>query len=212
MRGLLLNNYYSLQNNIKTSLGIALALLLVSFVAADHSVMNSIVAAQILIFSVSIGSSLQMDEASKWSKLEITMPIQRKTVINAKYLSFILLILTGSAVSIVTPALTYVRGIDTTHFNLSTGFTFGLSLSISTISIYYPVILKFGVEKSEMMIMVSAALSVAIRFLVWMLLGLLWKPVNFNGAETGYVSLIVAVVIFAVSYLLAVRIHRNKEF
>lgn len=212
MRGLLLNNYYSLQNNIKTSLGIALALLLVSFVAADHTVMNSIVAAQILIFSVGIGSSLQMDEASKWSKLEITMPIQRKTVINAKYLSFILLILTGTAVSIVTPALIYVRGIDTTHFNLSTGFTFGLSLSISTISIYYPVILKFGVEKSEMMIMVSAALSVAIRFLVWMLLGLLWKPVNFNGAETGYVSLIVAVVIFAASYLLAVRIHRNKEF
>lgn len=212
MRGLLLNNYYSLQNNIKTSLGIALALLLVSFVAADHTVMNSIIAAQILIFSVSIGSSLQMDEASKWSKLEITMPIQRKTVIRAKYLSFILLILTGTAVSIVTPALIFVRGIDTTHFNLSTGFTFGLSLSISTISIYYPVILKFGVEKSEMMIMVSAALSVAIRFLVWMLLGLLWKPVNFNGAETGYVSLIVAVVIFAVSYLLAVRIHRNKEF
>ncbi|AIQ58386.1 ABC-2 transporter permease [Paenibacillus borealis] len=212
MRGLLLNNYYSLQNNIKTSLGIALALLLVSFVAADHTVMNSIIAAQILIFSVSIGSSLQMDEASKWSKLEITMPIQRKTVIRAKYLSFILLILTGTAVSIVTPALIFVRGIDTTHFNLSTGFTFGLSLSISTISIYYPVILKFGVEKSEMMIMVSAALSVTIRFLVWMLLGLLWKPVNFNGAETGYVSLIVAVVIFAVSYLLAVRIHRNKEF
>ncbi|MFC6651227.1 hypothetical protein [Paenibacillus rhizoplanae] len=49
MRGLLLNNYYSLQNNIKSSLGIALLLSLVSFAGVDHSVLNAVIAAQIWI-------------------------------------------------------------------------------------------------------------------------------------------------------------------
>ncbi|WP_083675461.1 ABC-2 transporter permease [Paenibacillus borealis] len=88
----------------------------------------------------------------------------------------------------------------------------GLSLSISTISILYPVILRFGVEKSEMMIFVSSGLSVVIRILVWVLLRLIWDNVNFNGSEVGFASLIVAVVMFVASYLLSVQIHKNKEF
>jgi ABC-2 type transport system permease protein len=212
MRGLLLNNYYSLQNNIKSSLGIALLLSLVSFAGVDRSVLNAVIAAQIWIFVLSIGASLQMDEASKWNRFELTMPIRRKTVIHAKYLSFLMLILMGTAVSLVTLALTYVSKGDIAHLNLSTGYTFGLSLSISTLAIYYPVILKFGVEKSEQMVMISAGLSLGLRLLVWMLLNLYRDDVNFNGPETGYVTLIPAVLLFAVSYLFAVRIHRNKEF
>lgn len=88
----------------------------------------------------------------------------------------------------------------------------GLSLSISTISILYPVILRFGVEKSEMMIFVSSGLSVVIRIVVWVLLRMIWDNVNFNGSEVGIASLIVAVVMFVASYLLSVQIHRNKEF
>lgn len=57
MRGLLLNNYYSLQNTIKTSLGIALMLALVPLAVIDNSILNAIIGAQILVFVVSIGAS-----------------------------------------------------------------------------------------------------------------------------------------------------------
>ncbi|WP_438495583.1 ABC-2 transporter permease [Paenibacillus sp. IHBB 3054] len=213
MQGLLLNNFYSMQNNIKTSFGIALCLLFVSFVAGDTSVLNAVIAAQIMVFPVNVGSSLQIDEASKWSRIEITLPIKRKTIINAKYISFIMLILMGTAISLFTPVLFYLRDLDTTSYlNLSSGYTMGLSLSISTISILYPVILRFGVEKSEMMIFVSSGLSVVIRIVVWVLLRMVWDNVNFNGSEVGIASLIVAVVMFVASYLLSIQIHRNKEF
>jgi Kef-type K+ transport system membrane component KefB len=166
-----------------------------------------------MVFPVNVGTSLQIDEASKWSRIEITLPIKRKTIINAKYLSFIMLILMGTAISLFTPVLFYLRDLDTTSYlNLSSGYTMGLSLSISTISILYPVILRFGVEKSEMMIFVSSGLSVVIRIVVWVLLRMIWDNVNFNGSEVGIASLIVAVVMFVASYLLSVQIHRNKEF
>ncbi|MFD1907166.1 hypothetical protein ACFSQ7_28980 [Paenibacillus rhizoplanae] len=51
-----------------------------------------------------------------------------------------------------------------------------------------------------------------LRFLVWMLLNLYMDDVNYNGPETGYATLLLAVLLFAVSYLISVRIHRNKEF
>lgn len=78
MQGLLLNNFYSMQNNIKTSFGIALCLLFVSFVAGDTSVLNAVIAAQIMVFPVNVGASLQIDEASKWSRIEITLPIKKE--------------------------------------------------------------------------------------------------------------------------------------
>lgn len=62
------------------------------------------------------------------------------------------------------------------------------------------------------MVSISAGLSVGLRFLVWMLLNLYMDDVNYNGPETGYATLLLAVLLFAVSYLISVRIHRNKEF
>ncbi|ETT50745.1 ABC-2 transporter permease [Paenibacillus sp. FSL H7-0756] len=212
MRGLLLNNYYSLQNTIKTSLGIALMLALVPLAVINNSILNAIIGAQILVFVVSIGASLQADEASKWNRFEITLPIRRRTVVYAKYLSFLLLILMGTATSLITIGVIYAKGVDTSGWSLSTGFTFGLSLAITTLAVYYPVVLKFGVDKSELMVMVAAGIAVVLRVLVWLLLGQYMDGVNFNGPETGYASLLLAVLLFAISYVTAVRIHRNKEF
>ncbi|WNS45584.1 ABC-2 transporter permease [Paenibacillus sp. MMS20-IR301] len=157
--------------------------------------------------------SLQVDEASKWSKLEITFPVQRKTVIRSKYLSFITLIVTGAVFSGVTTLISFLR--DNAAFrslDLSPGYTLGFSLSVSTIAIVYPAVLKFGVEKSEMMIFVAAGSSIVIRIVVWALLGMFRENVNFNSSEVGIASLAVAVVMFAGSYLLSVRIHKNKQF
>lgn len=149
MRGLLLNNLYSLQYNIRLSLGISLFLALISFAGVEHSALNAIIAAQIMVFVVTIGASLQADEASKWNRFEITLPVRRRTVIHAKYLSFLLLILMGTAASLVTMAIIYVKGADISGWSLSAGYTFGLSLSLSLLAIYYPVILKFGIEKAS---------------------------------------------------------------
>lgn len=164
MRGLLLNNIYSMQDNLKISLGIAFLLIFVPFAVGDPTLLNAVIAAQIFVFAVNVGSSLQVDETSKWSRMEITLPIKRKTIIYAKYLSFIMLILTGTAVSLFTPLLFHLRGADPAGtIELSAGYSFGLSLSLSTISIFYPAILKWGVEKTEMMIFVASGISFGIR-------------------------------------------------
>lgn len=208
MKGLLANNLYSMEENIKLSLYITLPMAFVPLLEA--SMTSMIVAMQVFMFISNLGASLKMDETSGWNKWEITMPVSRKTIINAKYISFILLILMGLAVSLVTVVLLSLQN----EFNdtLIFGYSYGLTLSISTAAIAYPLILKLGAEKSDTLLITAGGLSVGLQLLVWYLLHLSDSTITYRSPVVGQVSLAIALVMFVLSYFLSVRIHRNKEF
>lgn len=212
MKGLLANNLYSTQENIRLSLIIALALAAISFFLKDASYIPMIIAMQTFMFASNLGASLKMDEASKWNKFEITLPVTRRAVISAKYISFLLLILMGFATSLITVALQGLWG-ELDFGMIISGYGYGLQLSFSTIAIVYPLILKLGAEKSDTLLLTAAGLSFGLRILLWYLLFLSDKTISFVGSNiVDYVSLALALVMFVLSYLLSVRIHRNKEF
>lgn len=211
MKGLLANNFYSTQENIKLSLIIALVVAFIALFLKDASFIPMIIAIQIFVFATNLGASLKMDAASKWNKFEITLPVTRRNIITAKYISFLFLILIGVATSLITVAFQGLWGELNSKMIIS-GYGYGLQLSFSTIAIVYPLILKFGAEKSEPLIFVAAGLSLGMRLLVWYLLYLSDKTIYFKNTIVDYVSLALALVIFVLSYFLSVRIHRNKEF
>lgn len=211
MKGLLANNFYSTQENIKLSLIIALVVAFIALFLKDASFIPMIIAIQIFVFATNLGASLKMDAASKWNKFEITLPVTRRNIITAKYISFLFLILIGVATSLITVAFQGLWGELNSKMIIS-GYGYGLQLSFSTIAIVYPLILKFGAEKSEPLIFVAAGLSLGMRLLVWYLLYLSDKTIYFKNTIVDYVSLALALVIFVLSYFLSVQIHRNKEF
>ncbi len=67
-----------------------------------------ITAVQIFIFIANVGTSLQADEISNWNRFELTLPVNVKSVILAKYISFCILIFFGFAVSLLTGLITVV--------------------------------------------------------------------------------------------------------
>jgi hypothetical protein len=212
MRGLLVNNIYSTQGNIRLSLTIALVLTAVSLFLKDSSYIPMIIAIQVFVFASNLGTSLKMDEASKWNKFEITLPVTRKAIISAKYLSFLLLILMGFATSLITLALHFLGG-DFDFDMIISGYGYGLQLSLSTIALVYPLILLLGAEKSETLLFTAAGFSFGLRVLVWYILFLSDPTIQFKGSNiVDYVSVALALVMFVLSYFLSVQIHRNKEF
>ncbi|OBR65256.1 hypothetical protein A7K91_19930 [Paenibacillus oryzae] len=212
MKGLLVNNIYSTQGNIRLSLTIALALAAVSLFLEDSSYIPIIIAIQVFVFASNLGTSLKMDEASKWNKLEITLPVTRRAIISAKYLSFLLLILMGFATSLITLALHFLGG-EFDFDMIISGYGYGLQLSFSTIALVYPLILLLGAEKSETLLFIAAGFSYGLRVLVWYILFLSDHTIQFKGsAIVEYVSVAIALIMFVLSYFLSVRIHRNKEF
>ncbi len=212
MKGLIRNNFYSMENNIKISFIIALFLSVVSFFVKHSAFIQMIIAMQLFIFIVNAGTSLHADVVSKWNKFEFTLPVKYNEIIKAKYISFVILFLLG----IVMGSITAISVFATSGFlNIQAiiyGYEFGLTLSATTTGIMYPLMLKTGTEKNELIMILSAIVSVGLLVLVSAVLTPLTGEMNIKHPLVGIVSTIVALVIFVGSYFVSVKIYRHKEF
>ncbi|MEG2896341.1 MAG: ABC-2 transporter permease [Niameybacter sp.] len=167
MKGLVLNNFYAMQNNIKISFVISLLLAIVSVGLKEPKLISMVIAAQIFVIMGNIATTMHVDEASKWNKMEITLPVKRRDIVTAKYVSFMLLVLLGISFSLPTLLILEISGSEMNAVMLLDGYSFGLSITINTIAILYPLILKFGAKESETMLMLAVGAAIGVRFAVW---------------------------------------------
>ena len=212
MKGLIRNNFYSMENNIKISFIIALFLLVVAFFARHSAVIQMIIAMQLFIFIVNVGTPLHTDVVSKWNKFELTLPVKRNDIIKAKYISFAVLFLFGIIMGSITAISICVSSGFSDIQSVLYGYEFGLTLSATTAGIMFPLMLKIGTEKNEIIMILSAIASIGLLLLVSAVLTPLTGEMNIKHSLVGIVSTIVALVIFVSSYFVSVRIYHHKEF
>lgn len=212
MKGLLRNNYYSMQENIKLSFILVLFIGIITIVL-DNALQTFTIAAVIVMFPINIGSSLQTDETSKWNKFETTIPVRRRSIVKCKYFSYLMLIGMGTLSSIVIALISLLIKGGANMQGIVWPFCYGISLSLFSGSLMYPCLLKFGALKSELIIIVSAMvgmfLTIGTSSVVLMVTGALDMK---NNVLCGIVSSIVALLCFLISYYVSVSIHGKKEF
>lgn len=211
MKGLIRNNFYSMENNIKISFIIALFLSVVAFFARHSAVIQMIISMQLFIFIVNVGTPLHADVVSKWNKFELTLPVKRNDIIKAKYISFVVLFLFGIIMGSITTLSICVSSGFSDIQSVFYGYEFGITLSATTAGIMFPLMLKIGTEKNEMIMILSAIASIGLLLLVSAVLTPLTGEMNIKHSLVGIVSTIVALVIFVSSYFVSVRIYRHKE-
>ena len=83
MKGLIRNNFYSMESNIKISFNIELFLFVVDLFVKHSAFIQMIMAMQVFIFIVNVGTSLHADVVSKWNKFERTLPVKYNEIIKA---------------------------------------------------------------------------------------------------------------------------------
>ena len=212
MKGLIRNNLYSMENSILIAFIISVFLAIVPFGGVNPTLLPMIISIQIFVFVVNIGTSLRADETAKWSKFELTLPIKRSNLVLAKYVSIIILILMGIVMGTATMALSSYYDYSVSHSALVYGFEYGLTLSILSTSIMYPLSLKLGAGKSEIIFIISAFATIGIMLLIAAVLSTWTEGMNLRHPLVGAVSVIVAIVAFVFSYFVSVIIHNRKEF
>lgn len=212
MKGLIRNNLYSMENSILLAFLISFFLAIVSFGGMNAALLPMIISMQIFVFVVNIGTSLRADETAKWSKFELTLPIKRRNIVLAKYISIIILLLMGIAMGTATAVLSVCRGSIIDGPALVYSVEYGLALSIFSTSIMYPLSLKLGAEKSEVIFVISAFAAIGMMLLIAAALSAWTDGMNLRHRLVGAVSVIAAFVIFVLSYLVSVKIHSSKEF
>jgi len=155
MAGLFLNNMYSMSSNLKMSTMMCIVLGLTPILVGEESLLPIVVSLQIFLYIANSGSSLLVDETSKWNKYELTLPLPKKAIITAKYMMFLLIIILGLLVgSVTTLVFHFIVGISNFKI-IFYGFSFGLVLALFATAFMYPIMLKIGAEKNELVILQS---------------------------------------------------------
>ena len=202
MKGLMKKDFLMLWRASRAFLLICVLFIAMSAISQDNIIFLFM---PIMISGLLPSTLLSYDERCKWQEFSGALPVSRAQLVSAKYLlglgcmTFILL------VTLIVHLI--VRRFPPQTLLSMLGAIYGLSLFISAVSL--PMMFKFGVEKGRLwyyatLVLVGgasgASAGVATDF--------------FNEGLPSYVWLIFVfgVVIYALSWLLAIRFYQKREF
>lgn len=216
MKGLIRNNFYTVEGSLKASLLISLIAAIVIAIVGKSTVnsgmlFSGIVGANMGGFGALAATAMQKDAASKWNKFELTTPVSRKDVVTARYISCLLYVLIGILMSIISLLVFYlVTGVINLE-RMSYGFVLGWGVAMSFPSFMIPLVTIFGLDKAEPMMLVSIIMGLVLFFASNAIMTPFLKDVAYANLifRLSYVAL--TTVLFVVSYLLSCWIYKKKE-
>ena len=171
----------------------------------------------VLMGSTAVLSSMSMDEAVSFHKFALTMPISLSTIIRSKYILFLITIGVGIIVGLLIKLFLFLVPFGMEDSFGREGFAATITVFVLSNSISMPAMFKLGVEKARY-INICAMLAVA---------GLLVLSVAM-GEKTGFsvnkieeifsanvfvvLCTVLSIISLAISYLVTVKIAKNKEW
>lgn len=208
MRGLILKDLFILKQNYKTFFVLIIFFILAMFQNSSAASFTSVINA---VFTMMITTTISYDNLAKWDKYALTMPITRKEMVLSKYICSIIFNLIGLVLGIV---IVFVMGIVRNNLNITEIFISAISSAIVMIifiSLMFPLVYKFGVEKFRIFLilifMIPVFFILALRNMTnvgelidkWLIYIIISVP-------------IIAVIGFVLSYFISIKIYENKEF
>mgnify|MGYP003209209405 CR=1 FL=1 len=205
MKGLLRNNFYSMGANLQLAFGISFVLVFIPLVSGEESIVSMVLAMQSFMFVANSGTALNTDVTSKWSNFEITLPVRRGDIL--------ILILCGVFMSAFTSFLTVFVFKKLSADALIFGLSFGVSLSLLTSSFMYPIMLKIGTEKNEIIVFACAGIATALFMVVLRLAAPFARQNSAISAKSlvGIIFALVSIGFFVISYFVSLGIYKRKE-
>lgn len=216
MRGLIRNNFYTVEGSLKVTILIAfIGMMMLAIVGIyfpnNNSLLPGIISGILGAFGALAGTAIQKDGASKWNKFELTMPISRNDVIKARYISFVLYIFIGIFMAILSVLLFYVVTGTVNLERAGYGFIFGIAFAMSIPTFMTPLVLIFGTDKNETLLMVSVAICLGLFLGSSAILTPFLSNFSNSNLVFRFGYFIFTVLLFAVSYLLSVFLYKRKE-
>lgn len=216
MKGLLIKDFYLNFLNKRTAMTYLAITLFMSFTMSG----SFIVGYTAMLMGILAISTLSYDEMDNGFPFLMSLPVSRKTYVTEKYVYFILLdIIGGIFGTVIYIASAMIKGEAVDLLNdvpsaLAVVFVMAVMLSIML-----PIQLKYGVEKSRVTMMVIYGAIFAICMLISQseqaaasIANVVEKLENSPQALVLSLMVLAGLTILFVSYMISVRIMKNKEF
>ncbi|MGL5755475.1 MAG: ABC-2 transporter permease [Paraclostridium sp.] len=218
MKGLIRNNFYSVGSALKWTIAFCIVVNFAVIIAAGRTTINNtiltiLIIGQTISFTGLAGTTLEKDNASKWSKYERTLPVKIRDIIMARYVSFIMFSVIGILFATLTVVLLSIISAQPINMErVGYGYSFGITYSLLVPALLYPLVLKFGADKVNTILLTSTLITV---FLFNSSSAILTPYlINLDNADMIYRIGWIAIsgIMFISSYFISNSIYKGKEF
>jgi len=210
IKGLMLYSFHSASGNITFMLTISLLPACIFLVTGAFSFFVIFAGIALIAVPCSLIMSAHKDSTSKWNRFQLTMPVKRKDVIAAKYLSHLLLLLVGIGLVGIFTAISIAL-----HENLFFGirqagidyFPVFIGIALLAGGLFYPLVYTVGENKEEAL----SAVCIAGAGGIFVLISWILNMTNLTQNNIALLCITITMVLLVCSYMTARNIYANKD-
>lgn len=210
MLALLYKDLYTMKKYAKTLLAVLVFYLALAFLGQSVNFISSMS----VFFFVMIGiSSFSYDQYSKWDKYCISLPVSRRQMVGSKYVLTLLLLAFGLVFGMGMGGIVSLW-VDISFMEDILFSCLGSGVAvIFMVSILFPLLYRFGVEKSRLLLLAVCFVPVILilAFTKWAQQAGIPMPSEETFLFWFKLAPVGAVLLFIASYFLSVRIFCQKE-
>lgn len=210
MKGLILNNFYSVKKSVKSSSLLTVVAVVLLLLTNQSAALKLAAFLPFVLIPVHAFEVLKYDAMSGWNKYELVLPVTRERIVESKYLTFILLIILSFLLVFSIAFSIHMLMFPTIHSIFINYLLRGMGLIICIASFIYPLTYKLGTEKSDSIMMGSVVFSLGMFFVIDFML----EMIDVEGFDEKFSSIffIVSILFLIISYVVSINIYKNKEF
>ena len=217
MKGLILKDFINLKKNLKIFGLLSVLYIVLAVASKDTGFFNSVMT---MLFAILTMSLFSYDDMAKWEIYGLTMPITREDMVSSKYAMLLLLTMFGVAFSsIISIGINIVLKKENLFASISNSFI-GAFVVILLYSIVFPFIIKLGVEKARIIILIIMVIPFAIVSAINTYMkegftdipGSLTTLLDFLSRNSFILLPVIALAFLYLSYRVSVGIYRRKDF
>lgn len=214
MRGLVKNNFLAAYTNAKVFSVFMLLLGLFTVAVISQSLLIGYVLIGIVGFSANAIAVTKKEFTSKWGKYKLTLPVRRVDIVKSLFLNQIIWLLIGTLFAGAGVGLSWLLHgcpFDLYRDMLSL-FALGISMSLFTGAIFFPLFYLGGEERSEVFLAIALLSAFGLDLVIITVINIVLDP-GITTALLGAAALLASsVLVFVLSCPLAAAIFMRREY
>ncbi|MED4158931.1 ABC-2 transporter permease [Shouchella clausii] len=219
MKGLVLNQYYSVGKSFWNYIALSVVITAILLFTQNEMLMQFAAWLPLFFMVTPALEVLKHESMSGWSKFVLTLPLKRREVVQSHYLFYSMMIVIGLVITValfmIAESIIGQVMTDSAVYKMMNGV--GLVLIAGLLN--YPLTYQLGTEKSDGILVFSIMAAVGAFLLSSWLFEILLGAVSLDALQGINLDLLfsgsflaVSLVLFIASYVIALYVFKRKEF
>ena len=218
MRGLLINNFYGIAENVKIFIGVIVFAGVIFSILGDTSMVSVFAFIPAPVMAILAVSCLRKESASRWCQYKCTLPVRRKDIVKSQYISHAVCGAAGcAAVALFLTVSVLIHGNVDFYYGFRDAVTLVLGGGILAFligAVAYPLYYWWGEERAEIAMVLAVLGAAGIVVALSMLANVIVQGETVSDF-TYYVSLVIILVVtvaaYMGSYAISAMIYKKVE-